>query len=48
MNIYKINFSFVRPEEPKAKAGNKAIINFMIFILTFVEKCLYYDAIQDV
>ena len=35
----KIKASFVIPEGPKARA-NKTGINFMIFILSFVENCL--------
>ena len=44
MKNYMIKTSFIRPEGKKA-IGNKTIINFMIFILIFVEKWLigYYD-----
>ena len=27
--------------------ANKTVVNFMIFILVFVENCLYYDVIND-
>ena len=40
MKKYKIKISFVRPEGPKGRA-NKTVIGFMIFILIFVENCLY-------
>ena len=43
---YENKRSFVRPEKPKAQA-NKTGINFMLFILTFVDNCLLYDAIHD-
>ena len=36
---YKIKTSFVRPEELKARA-NKTGLNFIIFILIFMENCL--------
>ena len=34
-------------EGPKARA-NKSGIDFMIFILIFVENCLKYDAIHEI
>ena len=46
MKNYKIETSFVSPDGPKALAY-KTGINFMIFILMFVENCLSYDAIYD-
>ena len=42
----KIKTIFVSPEVPKDKA-NKTGIDIMIFILIFMENCLYYDAIHD-
>ena len=27
--------------------ANKTVVNFMIYILVFVENCLYYEAIND-
>ena len=46
MKNFKINFSFVGSERPKAKA-NETGINFLIIILSFVENYLYYDTILD-
>ena len=46
MKNYKIRTSFVSRKEPKA-LGNKTGINFMIFTLIFVEKCLQDDSIHD-
>ncbi len=46
MKNFKIKTSFVSREGPKARA-DKTGINFMIFILIFVENCLYFDAIHD-
>ncbi len=43
---YKIKTSIVSPEWPKARA-NLSVINFMIFILIFIENCLKFDAIHD-
>ena len=42
---YKIKTSFVSPKWLKARA--KKGINFVIFILIFVENCLQYDAMHD-
>ena len=45
MKSYKIRTSFVSRKEPKA-LGNKTGINFMMFTLIFVEKCLQDDSIH--
>ncbi len=46
LNFFKIRTSFVSPERPKARA-NQTSINFMIFILIFVENCQKFNAIHD-
>ena len=42
-----LNNSFVGPEVPKARI-NKPIINFITFVLLFVENCLKYGAKHDI
>ena len=46
MKNFKIKTSFESPDGPKARA-NKTNINNMIFILLFVENCVYYDVKHD-
>ena len=49
INSYKIKYSFVRHRGgggSKARL-NKTGINIIIFILSFVENCLKYNAMQD-
>ena len=43
---YNINSNFDSLDGPKSQA-NKAGINLMIFILIFVENCLYWGAMHD-
>ena len=42
----KIKPRFVRPDWLKARS-NKTDISFMVFILIFLENCLYYDAMHN-
>ena len=46
MKNYKFKTSFVIPEGSKTLL-NKTGVNFIIFILIFMENCLYYDSIHD-
>ncbi len=46
MKNYTIETNFVSHEGTKARA-EKTGINFMIFILIFVENCLQFDAVHN-
>ena len=49
LNIWHHNINiwhYFSPKGPKDRAY-KTGINFMVFILVFVEKCLYYDTLKD-
>ena len=46
-NIYLTHFKQLSADIKTKARANKTSINIMIFILIFVENCLYFDAIHD-